>query len=771
MVTMKEESADMLKAFSLGANDYVLKPIDFTVLRARIDMHLSLQRAETELRNTRNVLEQRVEERTAELLSTNKALVIEINERKNVENSLIAAERKASLVLNSAGEGIYGLDVDGNTTFINPAGAKMLGWEASDLLGKSMHDVLHHTRSDGSPYPREQCPIYAAVRDRKVHHVNEEVFWRKDGSSFPVEYTSTPIIEDGGPVGAVVVYKDITERMQTERALLFTQISVDQAADSIYWLGSDGKFVYVNNKACDLLGYSRKELLSMSVPDIDPECPMELWLSNWQEAKQKGFRIFETKAQRKSGEVIVVEITETFVKQDNREYLCGAIRDITERKQMEGHLKKRQALHNQAEQMGKLGHWEWDHIKHKMVTCSAEFAAIYEMTVDEAIAFFSSWDDDLSVAHPDDREFYEQTILDAEEHQKDVDIEYRVVTPSGKLRHVHIRSEYVVNTEGKIIASFGAEQDITERKLAEEELQKSHTLFSQAEKMGKLGHWEWDEMQDKIVACSEQYANIFAMTVEQVLASSSVSINDYVKKYIHVDDQQRYKDVIKGAIKLKKGWDIEYRIDTGKGNMSYVRESGELVFDEHGTMIKTFGTLQDITERKLAEEEIRHLAYHDELTGLPTLRLGKDRLSNAIALARRNKNSIAVLFMDLDGFKNINDSLGHKAGDYVLTKVAERLKQIVRETDTVARIGGDEFIIVLTQLIEDTAVVKMTEKIVEILTQPIEFDGQEVIIGSSIGIALYPDHGESSDELIEKADKAMYSVKHRSMNNYSIAKK
>jgi diguanylate cyclase (GGDEF)-like protein/PAS domain S-box-containing protein len=770
MVTMKEESADMLKAFSLGANDYVVKPIDFTVLRARIEMHLSLQRAETELRNTRNVLEQRVEERTAELLATNKALVVEINERKNVENSLKAAERTASLVLQSAGEGIYGLDIEGNTTFINPAGEKMLGWDADELLGKSMHDVLHHTKADGSAYPREECPIYAAVKDVKVHHVNEEIFWCKDGSSFPVEYTSTPIIEDGEPIGAVVVYKDITERKQAERELLFTQVSVDQAADSIYWLGSDGEFVYVNNKICEFLGYSRKELLSMSVPDVDPEVPIEVWLSNWQEVKQKGSRTFESQAQRKSGEIKVVEITETYVRHDNREYLCGALRDITERKQMEDKLRRSHALYNQAEQMGKLGHWEWDHINEKMVHCSKEFAQLYEMTVDEAMEFFSSWDNEISVAHPDDRTRYEQHVLGSEEEQKSVDIEYRVITPSGNLRHVHLRSEYVTDNEGRIITSFGAEQDITERKLAEEELRKSHTLYGQAAKMGKLGHWEWDVVNEKLMACSEQYAEIFEMTVEEIISSQSENFDDDIKEYIHEEDQERYKQVTELAYERREAWDVEFRVIIPTGKECFVRELGEPVFDESGEVIKTFGTLQDITERKQAEEEIRHLAYHDELTGLPTLRLGKDRLSNAIALARRNKNSIAVLFMDLDGFKNINDTLGHKAGDYVLTKVAERLKQIVRETDTVARIGGDEFIIVLTQLTEDTAVVKMTEKIVEILTRPMEFDGQEVIIGSSIGIALYPDHGNSSEELIEKADKAMYSVKHRTMNNYSIAK-
>ena len=192
-------------------------------------------------------------------------------------------------------------------------------------------------------------------------------------------------------------------------------------------------------------------------------------------------------------------------------------------------------------------------------------------------------------------------------------------------------------------------------------------------------------------------------------------------------------------------------------------------FDSEGNPAGVLGISHDITDRKLAEEKIRHLASHDELTGLPTLRLGRDRLSSAITLARRNKTSAAILYVDLDGFKEINDSKGHKAGDQVLNEVAERLIHTVRETDTVARVGGDEFVIVLTELTEEAAYIKVAEKLIKTLTRPIGINGQGVNISASIGIALYPDHGDIPDELIDKADEAMYVVKNEGKNNYSIA--
>ncbi len=138
---------------------------------------------------------------------------------QQAEEEISALKRQNQLILNSAGEGIYGLDLQGHTTFANPAAARMVGWELKELIGKPQHLMVHHSKPDGTPYPQKDCPIYAALKDGAVHHVNDEVFWRKDGTSFPVEYVSTPIRERGELVGAVVVFRDITERVQAKQVL------------------------------------------------------------------------------------------------------------------------------------------------------------------------------------------------------------------------------------------------------------------------------------------------------------------------------------------------------------------------------------------------------------------------------------------------------------------------------------------------------------------------------------------------------------------------
>jgi len=140
------------------------------------------------------------------------------------EADLQALRRQHELILNSVGEGVYGLDVEGNVTFVNPAAATMIGWEVADLIGQSMHRVLHHSHPDGSPYPVHECPIYEAFRDGRVHRANSEVFWRKDGTSFPVEYISTPMHDElGNLVGTVVAFQDITQRKWAEAVLQQTK--------------------------------------------------------------------------------------------------------------------------------------------------------------------------------------------------------------------------------------------------------------------------------------------------------------------------------------------------------------------------------------------------------------------------------------------------------------------------------------------------------------------------------------------------------------------
>lgn len=176
--------------------------------------------------------------------------------------------------------------------------------------------------------------------------------------------------------------------------------------------------------------------------------------------------------------------------------------------------------------------------------------------------------------------------------------------------------------------------------------------------------------------------------------------------------------------------------------------------------------VHDISDRKKIEDELRHFANHDVLTGLPTRRLCLDRIEQAIESARRDKKQTAVLFIDLDGFKSINDTMGHEAGDALLVDVAKRLSGCLRAVDTVARIGGDEFVVVLFDIAEKIDIDAIATKIVESISSPFQLSFGESLIGCSIGISVYPDDADTPEELLKLADSSMYSVKNSGKNNY-----
>ncbi|MET0002000.1 MAG: ABC transporter substrate binding protein [Candidatus Thiodiazotropha sp.] len=179
----------------------------------------------------------------------------------------------------------------------------------------------------------------------------------------------------------------------------------------------------------------------------------------------------------------------------------------------------------------------------------------------------------------------------------------------------------------------------------------------------------------------------------------------------------------------------------------------------------------DFTERKAAALEIQRLATHDALTGLASLRLAEDRIEMAIAKARRENCKMAVLFIDLDGFKKINDEYGHDAGDALLKEVAVRMSAIVREVDTVARIGGDEFLIILSCIATLADTDRVSAQLIQAVGQPCFFEGNKLNVGVSVGVAIYPDHGDTRDALVRSADRAMYEVKRGGKNNFRVAHK
>jgi len=304
-------------------------------------------------------------------------------------------------------------------------------------------------------------------------------------------------------------------------------------------------------------------------------------------------------------------------------------------------------------------------------------------------------------------------------------------------------------------------RDITERKWAEQQVlvanERLQYLLSSTSAVIYTAKTSGDYGATFI---SENVTQMVGYEPREFLEESSFWID-----HVHPEDVQRILTELP-RITEQERHAYEYRFRRKDGTYIWMRDEMKLVRDEGGEPLEIIGYWADITERKRAEETIRHLAYHDTLTGLPNRRLFNNHLNLALAHAYRNQEKLAVMILDLDNFKDVNDTLGHSVGDQLLQVVSERLTSLLRKGDTVARMGGDEFMLLLSEIAQVEDADEVAQKILEALREPFVFDSHDLRITTSIGIALYPDAGEDCDTLMKNADIAMYRAKDLGRDNY-----
>jgi diguanylate cyclase len=303
-----------------------------------------------------------------------------------------------------------------------------------------------------------------------------------------------------------------------------------------------------------------------------------------------------------------------------------------------------------------------------------------------------------------------------------------------------------------------------------EKLKRSEASLAYAQELARVGNWEWSMGGGPVYWSPEVYR---ILGVDP--ATEAPTMAAFLARVPHEERQQ----VEAGYLALlKQGGkhSLEHRIVLPDGTEKVVHQQGDALFAE-GRAVAVRGTLQDITERKQTGRKMRSLTYYDSLTGLPNRALFKEQLARALRIAEREESRIAVMFLDLDRFKQINDSLGHSVGDQVLDEVGKRLGNCLRATDNVgrdrgddamARLGGDEFTVLLTELAEPEDAGQVAHRIVDSLARPFSIDGQEIFVSASLGIALYPGDGTDVEALLKSADAAMCSAKEQGRNNYQF---
>ena len=297
----------------------------------------------------------------------------------------------------------------------------------------------------------------------------------------------------------------------------------------------------------------------------------------------------------------------------------------------------------------------------------------------------------------------------------------------------------------------------------EQALRQSEARLIRAQKIAGIGSWEWN-VQTGEIYWSDELFRIFGLSPDD---HQQIEM-DLIFGLVNPVDLPAFKKVLFAAANGGQAFNLVYRIISCAGGEIVVNSHGEVECDEDGRTRLVSGTMLDITARIRAESEIQQLINYDTLTGLPNRSLLHDRLKLAIAQASRDLQFVGVLSIDLDRFKNINDTLGHSAGDLLLKAVAVRLAACLRESDTLARLGSDEFVALLIGACSAEGITSVAKKILMLLSEPVYIDGQEIYISGSIGIAVYPMDGDDSHTLIKHADLAMYQAKELDRNNFQF---
>ena len=401
-----------------------------------------------------------------------------------------------------------------------------------------------------------------------------------------------------------------------------------------------------------------------------------------------------------------------------------------------------------AQHIASMGNWDL-RVAENRLFWSDEIYRIFGIDRDRFAASYEAFHE---LVHADDRSAVDSAMRRALIDDEPYDITHRIVLPGGEIRFVHENAEVMRDAAGTAVRMIGTVMDVTERERTVHALHESKETLRKVIEGLPVVLWMIDA-EGRFVLSEGKGLEVMGLKPGQVVGQSLFDI---------------YRDAPEIIADTR-------RVLAGQA-FACTRQIGAVAFelrysplcDEAGDVKGAIGVAIDVTERKQSEDRLALLANYDPVTGLPNRFLFGDRLKHAMHAADRQDRRVALLFVDLDSFKTINDSLGHAAGDQLLKQVAGRLGAVVRSTDTVSRLGGDEFTVILEDIVNDAEAVRVASQILEQSVRPYAIGSREVYVTSSVGIAIYPQDGASVDVLLMNSDAAMYRAKENGRNGFEF---
>jgi len=662
-------------------------------------------------------------------------------------------DAQTDLILRTSQDGLCILHATGEILEANDALCRMLGYPRAELVGVDLSLI------EAAETPVQMREHLRRVRTRGSDSF-ESRYRRKDGNAIDVQ-VSTSVLRAGAEVRVLASVRDISDRKQAERALRESEAkfaAAFQGSPDVMVINRtcDGLIVDVNRAYERFFGYKRDELVGRTSVELGLIAHPELRAPFVEKLLRDGkVEDMPWASRLRSGEVRETLQSGYAVEIAGERHHVAIIRDLTEQRKRDRDLRESEERLRQAVRVSDIGIFDHDQ-RSDRVYWSPEQRRIYGWEADEPITLAKF----IACVHPDDSERIAAQIQRAHDPAGDglFDVEHRILRRDGNVRWIKTRSQTFFEgeaSERRPVRTVGAIADITQARAAEQALRDSEARYQTL----------IDTVPDPVlvhVGGRYVYANpaalqlLGARSADQIVGSDALSIvhpdsRDFARE--RISRQQRGEPVPRN---VEQRW---LRLD---GTAVDVEVTGVpfMLGDKRAVHVIS----RDITERKQVQARIEHLAYHDALTQLPNRSLLLDRLQQALARCRRRGSRGALLFIDLDRFKTINDSLGHPIGDLLLREVARCLTSHVRAEDTVARLGGDEFIVLLGDIdaSRDTTAHEarsVAEKIHAALAREFSVAGYTLHVGASIGMVVFPDSDESADDILRHADIAMYRAK------------
>lgn len=707
-------------------------------------------------------------------------------------------------VIDGMSDGVIVLDAQDRIVDLNPAARRILALSPAEAIGHTPDEVLAGQvfMPDYHRDEEEVCEEIELSYGQERRFYELAVSWLKD--------------KNESPTGRLVVLRDITARKRAEQKLRASEqrfrALFHNANDAIFlstFSEEDGTvrhILEVNDVACKRLGYSIDELLAMSPEDLNPPEHSTHIRQSMQALTREGHITFETAHLTKDDRRIPVEVSaHLFTLGDDRVVLSVA-RDITERKRAEEDLRRKneymEALHETT--FGLMNRFDIDDLLQVILSravhlLGTQHSYLYLLSTDEEylevrkgmgaftdyvglrvrngegmagkiwqtgepmlVRDYHLWPERLPVF---DAGIFQSVagvplksgsqvigvigVARTEANRSFKEDEIELLNQFGRLASIALDNAYLHTS---------ARKELEERRRVQEALRESETKYRLLFESNPEAMYVYDVETLRFLTVNDAAVARYGYSREEFLSMTILDIRPE-------EDESKIMQAISEPLS-----EVEFF-----GAWRHHKHNGDIIWVDIISHSIDFGgrkarlvLARDITEQRALEEQLEHQAFHDSLTGLPNRALFMDRLEHALARAERREDSVAVLFLDLDNFKVINDSLGHEAGDQLLMEVSERLLYCLRPEDTVARLGGDEFTILVEDISEARGAIQIADRITEVLQLPFKIKDREVFVTTSLGIAISASGENLADDLLRDADTAMYQAKNKGKARYKV---